>query len=271
MSGVPVTEPESAPAPATPSEAAPGFYGKLPAKGDFVTRRLPRSFVDPWDRWLQSAIETSREQLGEAWLGAYLNGPIWRFALPAGVCGDRPMTGLIMPSVDRVGRYFPLTIAAPLADGAIPTDVPSQAADWFEVMEDLALSALAEGFDFDGFDQAVEKAGPPPGVEGDPGRDAPPPADILGELADGLRQAIGADGDPWPTYPHLLHAVLTASIGGYGLWWTAGSRALEGSLVICRELPPADRFAALLDGDWARWGWQRPAAGDAPAMVADDV
>ena len=26
-----------------------GWYGKLPASGDFVTRRLPPSFIEPWD------------------------------------------------------------------------------------------------------------------------------------------------------------------------------------------------------------------------------
>jgi type VI secretion system protein ImpM len=264
-----MTEPE-------PPAAGPatGFYGKLPAKGDFVTRRMPRGFVEAWDRWLQSSIETSRDQLGEAWLEAYLNGPLWRFALPAGQCGDQAVAGVLMPSVDRVGRYFPLTVAAPLVAEAIPTDIPSAAADWFEAVEELALSALADDFDFDGFDKAVEDAGPPLGLAGDgePGHGAPPPAAAVGDLADGLRQALGADGDPWPVYPHLLHAVLGAVLGGYGLWWTAGSDRVEGSLVVCRELPPADRFAALLDGDWVRWGWQRPEPAVAPeSPVTGDV
>ena len=30
----------------------PGFFGKLPAAGDFVSRRLPRDFVRFWDRWV---------------------------------------------------------------------------------------------------------------------------------------------------------------------------------------------------------------------------
>ncbi|RUZ99042.1 type VI secretion system-associated protein TagF, partial [Mesorhizobium sp. M7A.F.Ca.US.002.01.1.1] len=30
----------------------PGFYGKMPATGDFVTRRLTGDFVRVWDRWL---------------------------------------------------------------------------------------------------------------------------------------------------------------------------------------------------------------------------
>ena len=38
----------------------PGLYGKLPARGDFVTRRLDRGFVEAWDDWLQQAILASR-------------------------------------------------------------------------------------------------------------------------------------------------------------------------------------------------------------------
>ena len=97
-----------------PGENIPGFYGKLPELGDFVNRRLPQNFIDPWDSWLQQAIATSRDQLGGNWLNNYLTSPIWRFAVSSGVVGESPWCGLLMPSVDRVGRYFPLTLACVL-------------------------------------------------------------------------------------------------------------------------------------------------------------
>jgi len=40
-----------------------GFFGKLPSRGDFVSRYLPKSFLEPWDNWLQTAIAQSRQQL----------------------------------------------------------------------------------------------------------------------------------------------------------------------------------------------------------------
>ena len=92
---------------------AAGFYGKVPTRGDFVSRRLPWTFVDPWDRWLQGGLACSRDQLGDAWLEVYLTSPVWRFALTPGVCGDAGWIGIVLPSVDRVGRYFPLTVARP--------------------------------------------------------------------------------------------------------------------------------------------------------------
>ena len=89
-----------------------GFYGKLPARGDFVRAGLPRDFTDPWDDWLQSVIAGSRSLMGEAWLPAFLEAPVWRFTLPPGMCGAQAALGLMLPSVDRAGRYFPLTFAA---------------------------------------------------------------------------------------------------------------------------------------------------------------
>jgi len=98
-------------------ECALGFYGKIPSRGDFVRSGLPHAFIDPWDCWLQQRIAASREELGEAWTAAWLEAPIWSFALPPGICGPDSVLGLWMPSVDRVGRHFPLTLAAIASDG----------------------------------------------------------------------------------------------------------------------------------------------------------
>ncbi len=94
-----------------PGDVIAGFYGKLPARGDFVRAGLPRDFIDPWDDWLQSVMAGSRSLMGDAWLPAFLEAPVWRFALPPGMCGAQAALGLMLPSVDRAGRYFPLTFA----------------------------------------------------------------------------------------------------------------------------------------------------------------
>src|SRR5688572_18349977 len=97
-------------APMDAASATVGFFGKLPCRGDFLRRRVPEEFVAAWDEWLQLCLTQSREQLGDAWRDAYLAGPIWRFVLAEGVCGTGAYAGVLMPSVDRVGRCFPLTI-----------------------------------------------------------------------------------------------------------------------------------------------------------------
>ena len=101
-------------------------------------------------------MRESREVLGERWLECFLSAPVWRFALPAGMVASAGWVGLLVPSVDRVGRYFPLTIAAPIQGDGI--DVPAalvQALPWLDSIEALALDALRPKLDFDAFDQRL--------------------------------------------------------------------------------------------------------------------
>ena len=75
-----------------------GYFGKSPARRDFVTGGLSRAFTEPWHAWLEDGLIRSRELLGEDWLGAYLNQPVWRFALSAGLCGQSAVAGVMIPS-----------------------------------------------------------------------------------------------------------------------------------------------------------------------------
>jgi len=123
-----------------------GFYGKLPARGDFVRAGLSRDFTDTWDAWLNDVMTRTRNCAGEDWLPAFLEAPVWRFILPPNLCGTRAVLGLMMPSVDRVGRYFPLTFAA-LADAG---DFAAEQADsWLDRCEDAGRAALEQDADPD--------------------------------------------------------------------------------------------------------------------------
>ncbi len=122
------------------SGPAIGFFGKLPARGDFVRVGLPRDFTDPWDGWLQGVLAGSRSLMGEAWLPAFLEAPVWRFALPAGMCGMHAALGLMLPSVDRAGRYFPLTFAALSARGIAPASGEA----WLDLCEAAGRAALEQ-------------------------------------------------------------------------------------------------------------------------------
>lgn len=116
---------------------AAGFFGKLPARGDFVRAGLPGGFVAAWDAWLQAVLPDSRARLGERWLAAWMEAPVWRFLLHAGQCGPDAVLGLWMPSVDAVGRHFPLTIAAVFTGGLATHD-----AAWLDAAEECGRRAL---------------------------------------------------------------------------------------------------------------------------------
>lgn len=123
-----------------------GFFGKLPARGDFVERRLDRGFCRALDDWLQAGMAAASARLGESWLPLYLSAPLWRFAFHPGVCGPLPAAGVIMPSVDRVGRYFPLVVAV---------HAERVAADWYAAAEQVVLLALEDDCRFENFDAEV--------------------------------------------------------------------------------------------------------------------
>ncbi len=88
-----------------------GIYGKMPSAADFCRQRLPNTFVEPWDKWLQQSLAGARDKLGDAWARTYLSSPVWCFAIDPGVISEVGWTGVIATSVDSTGRYYPLTLA----------------------------------------------------------------------------------------------------------------------------------------------------------------
>ena len=149
--------------------AGAGFYGKLPSEGDFVTRRLPWEFTSVWDDWLQQGMQASRDALGERWLQLYLSAPIWRFQVAPGVCGPLGWRGLFFASVDRVGRYFPLTLAFVDAGATGLAALSGEPEAWMAV-EDAALAALAPTLPIADFDRMTEALAMPGAAPADPAR-----------------------------------------------------------------------------------------------------
>lgn len=134
----------------------PGFFGKLPMRGDFVLRRLPPQFVRTWDAWLQQALAKSQEQLVGQWTDVYLSSPLWRFGISSGICGKNGWIGVLMPSVDQAGRYFPLTVAVPVTESSQIDYLFLAAVEWLEQIEDLLLTVLDDAADLDVFDRSLQ-------------------------------------------------------------------------------------------------------------------
>ncbi len=236
-------------------EQTPGYYGKMPAYGDFVTRRLARSFVEPWDVWLQACISTSRDQLGDSWLQSYLVSPIWRFVLSEGICGNNAWFGLIMPSVDRVGRHFPLTLAMSVEANHSVICVANNEEQWFANAEEVALSALDKNIDLATFNEKINALGVPLSLD-----DESPCAQ---SVYANKEQVVGSSWrfrtSPTATLgtalPLVTEQFLVAHFSAFSLWWTSGSEHVEPSLLACPELPAANCFSSLLNGNWMERGW----------------
>ena len=175
-----------------------GAFGKIPGLGDFFQVNVPRAFLGAWDAWLQRGLMAGRTELGPRWNGCYNTAPLWRFTLPARVAGPDPMIGVLMPSVDRVGRQFPLTLVAALPDDSAPLAAHLRATRIFEALEDVALDALEGALqraDLEARLAAVPAGlGWPSGVSGQYGRAFyAARADEAGALPDLAAALIAAD------------------------------------------------------------------------------
>ena len=66
----------------------------------------------------------------------------------------------MVPSVDRVGRYFPFTLVANLPPDVNPIAAMTASAAFFDRAERLIIETLAtEDIDFERFDEQVVKLG----------------------------------------------------------------------------------------------------------------
>jgi type VI secretion system ImpM family protein len=179
---------------------AAGCFGKISQLGDFITRTLPREFVDPWDAFLQQLVAGSREALGSRWLEVYLQAPIWRFSFPAGYAAQTAVAGVLMPSVDKVGRYFPFSIAM-----LLPSAMSDLRDQWFDHAEALSLDTLEDGFDPTSLTARLEALGTlVPTTDGDVtaglwetfgSQLVPPAAFRAANLPDGAQCTALLDGD----------------------------------------------------------------------------
>jgi type VI secretion system protein ImpM len=232
-----------------------GYHGKVPSHGDFVSRGLPTTFIGPWDIWLQEAIHTSRQQLGNDWLNYYLTSPLYRFVLSPGICGDSVWMGLLMPSVDKVGRYYPMTISQKDPGNTNPFVALQEYGDWFEHVESLALSCLKDDFNLDNFYQQLCQLTPNAlNQMADQGKPTMNQSNLSFPAA--FRQPINSIKSIPDTLPSILDKLLKDHCLAYSVWCTQGSEHVSPSLLISTGLPPFDGVAAMFDGNWQQRGWE---------------
>jgi type VI secretion system protein ImpM len=172
------------------------WYGKLPARGDFVGRGLPPRWRRDWDTWLQRGLIVAARTLHDSALRERLGAfAPWRYlALPA---PGEVWCGIIAPSQDRVGRAFPLTLAERLTS---PASVQESAARLASLLDRAAEGPEAL--------EAAIAALPPRSAHEFKSADGcpPPPASLWWPLAaahDAVPRAAA-----WPPAPALLLELL---------------------------------------------------------------
>jgi type VI secretion system protein ImpM len=230
-----------------------GWYGKIPSLGDFASRRLPLDFIGIWDSWLQQAMATSRMQLGECWFSLYMTSPIWRFILMPGICGNSLWAGILMPSVDKVGRCFPLMIAIPIMPhpGMLLTILSAQT--WYASLERLALASLNVDISPDDLDQKLAEY-PFPGLHTS-SRPVPGQEEKLAswwqiDSPAGLNNCQALSLPAAGLLPELFETAadnLFTTLGfRKSIWWNVSPETGATRLHCFTGLPPENHFALLL-------------------------
>ena len=161
-------EPDTVTMPAVAVAAPPAWYGKLSMLGDFAQRRLSQEVAQACDQWLAATMHALPQVLGERWPWAYLEAPLLRFACGPGVLSAQWWFGVLMPSCDKVGRYFPLWVGQSAMQP--PRDAATLAGlvAWYEALARAAVRTLEDGATVAGFEAELSAIPPWPAPAGQP-------------------------------------------------------------------------------------------------------
>jgi type VI secretion system protein ImpM len=218
------------------------LFGKLGAKRDFIALATPRRFLETWEPWVQACMSASRHRLGDRWQNAFLTAPVWRFWLGADIAGATVM-GAIMPSVDGVGRYYPLTLLA-AADPlySIPPPDLNPQDQWFAEAEEFLLSTLDQARSFDDVSAALE-ALPTPLTEATISSSN----EILA-VGDTMAGIVSA-GKTFRDSLLMLRQSNHGSSAAASFWWTEGGGDFPPMALCSRGMPDPFRYTSMLTGN----------------------
>jgi type VI secretion system protein ImpM len=221
-----------------------GLFGKLPAKRDFIAANASRRFLDVWEPWLQAGVAMSKQMLGSAWTDVYNRAPIWRFWLGANFFGEATI-GAFMPSIDGVGRSFPLAVFVGEGEESLTPPELDPNDRWCEAAESILLEALEPGATLEAI---AERVATMPG---------PVLHSRLSE-AGGLRQLREGGVLTRDIDQGISLAFLAARRFGYrgafasqSFWWTIGGEDFPPLALAHVGLPTATRFSDMLTGSFA--------------------
>lgn len=130
------------------------LFGKIPAHGDFIARGISPELQEMLDLWLSAELAAARTEFAD-FDTRYVQAAPWHFV----DCDSAGQWsgGALCPSVDKVGRRFPILVGAPAADAGHAEALGCNAVE-------LIFGALGEGWEASRLCEAL--AGIAPGTSG---------------------------------------------------------------------------------------------------------
>jgi type VI secretion system ImpM family protein len=138
-----------------------GFYGKLPSNGDFLSRNLSHDITLNIDEWFQVSMTQLRHRLPD-WSYFFNASPSWFFIIPCNFFSSKAYAGYITPSIDRVGRCFPLIVLKEINADHI-ADV-NALEHWYVTTEEIVRNCLRNSLSADELMVTLDKTMLMPGV-----------------------------------------------------------------------------------------------------------
>lgn len=219
------------------------FVGKLPSFADFIEGHLPIGLSKAWYAWAEQAMETSAVQLEDRWLNAYLTSPVWRFFIACDVVDLYAYAGIVVPSVDQAGRYFPFAVFLPIAQGQRVQFVNDHFA-WYQAIEARVLAQLdcqklKVQSSMQSLDQALQQT--------------------ISVWGSSKKERASDFAQPWVfsgyQEQHLdrsLLGLLMSRLSAESLWWTEGNEldCQPYAVFVTQGLPDPALFSRMIVGDW---------------------
>ena len=193
-----------------------GWYGKIPASGDFVHRRLSRELIAWWDRWLQYGLAAMKQAPDDSAARSFASAPIWNFAIPAGPSGRGAQLGCLAPSRDRVGRAYPLCVIMPIAENDYHSSILDGASDYYRKIGASILTAVRHGCATEQFDRELQTIQIPGAVQPVARSSGSDIMDILNAGLETAAEPVAARRlTAWPDLPFCFNPSSHTSY-----WWT---------------------------------------------------
>lgn len=232
-----------------------GCFGKVRSCGDFISRHIPHAIESKFNDWLDAGLIETKHKFQQRWLDYYLTSPVWNFVI-AWPAQDRSVAGVMMPSMDKVGRYFPLIALHEIeGNGSLKLDLNQD-------IEDLLLSSLDKGLELEDFIAGLDQIGGNNRFS----REVPIKevtrihTHNLGNLEKISSQLLARNhlsqetaNDNFAIYQHESET----NVQPQSIWWTRGSEQMGPTMLCCQEFPPIEGIHATLDGSWVESGWSQ--------------